>query len=47
MGSNELLRRMIMGLSATMGAPNAPRAINGPDQERVNSSFDKSRNVPV
>lgn len=35
-----------MGLSPFMSAPKAPRAINGPDQEPVNASFDKNRNVP-
>lgn len=33
-----------MGLSPHMSAPNAPRAINGPDQEPVNASIGKNRN---
>ncbi len=32
-----------MGLSPFKSAPNAPRAINGPDQEPVNESLNKAR----
>lgn len=34
-----------MGLSPYRSAPNAPRAINGPDYEKENESLGKNRNT--
>lgn len=35
-----------MGMSPFKSEPKAPRAINGPDTEPVNATFDMNRNVP-
>lgn len=39
------MRINVMGLKSTMGAPKAPRAINGPDYEAPNASLGRDRNV--